>query len=66
MSRKAVHFEVFIRKYPDSDWTLNSATEDRVTALDSAKELVAAGQAAAARVSTSTTAATLHSASISR
>ena len=51
MSRKAVHFEVFIRKYPDSDWTLNSATEDRVTALDSAKELVAAGQAAAARVS---------------
>ncbi len=50
MSGEAVHFEVFIRRYPGSSWTLNMATEYRTAALDEAKELVARGGAAAARV----------------
>lgn len=51
MSGEAVHFEVYVRRYPDSAWALKLATEDRTTALDAAKELVESGQAAAARVS---------------
>jgi hypothetical protein len=50
MSGEAVHFEVFIRRYPDSAWTLKTATEVRTTALDEANELVKRGGAAAARV----------------
>jgi hypothetical protein len=50
MSGEAVHFEVFVRRYPDSEWTLKAATESRTTALETAKELVGSGQAAAARV----------------
>lgn len=50
MSGETVHFEVFVRRYPDSDWALKMATESRNTAIESAKELVATGAAAAARV----------------
>ena len=49
MSGEAVHFEVFVRRYPDSDWSLKAATESRTTALETAKELVESGQVAAAR-----------------
>ena len=50
MSGADVHFEIFVRRYPDSNWTLNGATDVRTTALDTAKELVDRGQVAAARV----------------
>src|SRR5258708_3251982 len=45
-----VHFEVFVRRYPDSGWALKMATDVRTTALDAAKEMVAKGEGAAARV----------------
>jgi hypothetical protein len=45
-----VHFEVFVRRYPDSGWALKMATDVRTTALDAAKEMVAKGEVAAARV----------------
>jgi hypothetical protein len=50
MSAADVHFEVFVRRYPDSAWSLKAATDDRVIALDMAKEMVERGQAAAAKV----------------
>jgi hypothetical protein len=50
MAAGDVHFEVFVRRYPDSTWTLKAATDVRVIALETAKELVEKGQAAAARV----------------
>jgi hypothetical protein len=50
MSAADVHFEIFVRRYPDSSWTLNAATPVRLTALDTAKELVEKGHVAAARV----------------
>ena len=50
MSGNQVHFEVFVRRYPDSPWALKMAADDRTTALDAAKELVDKGQVAAARV----------------
>ncbi|HEX3365070.1 hypothetical protein [Phenylobacterium sp.] len=45
-----VHFEVFVRRYPDSSWALKTATDTRAVALDEAKELVDRGHVAAARV----------------
>lgn len=45
-----VHFEVFIRRFPDSNWTLKTATESRTAALDEANEIMAKNQAAAVRV----------------
>ena len=54
MSDADVHFEIFVRRYPDSVWALKAATPVRLTALDTAKELVATGQAAAARVTRET------------
>ena len=45
-----VHYEVFVRRYPDSPWALKTATETRTVALDEAKELVQRGQVAGARV----------------
>ena len=45
-----VHFEVFVRRYPDSGWALKMATEVRTTALDSAKEMISRGEVAAVRV----------------
>lgn len=50
MSAADVHFEVFVRRYPDSSWVLKMATPTRTTALEAAKELVDTGDAAAARV----------------
>jgi hypothetical protein len=45
-----VHFEVFVRRYPDSTWTLKTATDGRETALDEANDLVRRSQAAAVKV----------------
>ncbi|HEX3889111.1 MAG TPA: hypothetical protein VHW05_16605 [Phenylobacterium sp.] len=45
-----VHFEVFVRRYPDSGWALKMATDLRTTALDTANELIRKGSVAAARV----------------
>jgi hypothetical protein len=50
MSGSEVHFEVFVRRYPDSSWSLKMATAVRATALDAAKDMVAKGEVAAARV----------------
>ncbi len=45
-----VHFEVFVRRYPDSGWALKMATDVRTTALDTANELIRKGSVAAVRV----------------
>lgn len=45
-----VHFELFIRRFPDSSWTLKTATDSRTAALDEANEIMAKNQAAAVRV----------------
>ena len=50
MAGEAVHFEVFVRKYPDSTWALRMATEVRTQALDEANALMRSGAVAAARV----------------
>src|SRR5580765_7124313 len=50
MSAGDVHFEVFVRRYPDSAWALKMATAVRLTALDTAKEMLARGEVAAVRV----------------
>lgn len=54
MAGGRVHFEIFVRKYPDSDWKLESATEVRLIALDTAHDLVNRGVVAAARVTRET------------
>src|SRR3981189_1859341 len=50
MSAGDLHFEVFVRRYPDSSWALKMATDVRLTALDSAKEMIDRGEVAAVRV----------------
>jgi len=50
MPGEDVHFEIFVRRYPDSTWALKMATGVRTTALDAAKEMVDKGEVAAARV----------------
>jgi hypothetical protein len=50
MAGETVHFEVFVRKYPDSAWTLRLATEARTQALDEANALMRTGAVAAVRV----------------
>ena len=45
-----VHFEIFVRRYPDSAWALKMATGVRAAALDAAKEMIDKGEAAAVRV----------------
>jgi hypothetical protein len=45
-----VHYEVFIRKYANSEWTLDMATETRLVALDAAREQMDRGGVAASRV----------------
>ena len=50
MAGGAVHFEVFVRKYPDSVWALKLATEARGQALDEANALMKSGVVAAVRV----------------
>lgn len=54
MAAGRVHFEIFVRKYPNSEWQLEAATEARTVALDTAKALVEQGRVAAARVSRET------------
>jgi hypothetical protein len=49
-----VHFEVFVRKIPGAPWTIDLATPDRAQALGHARELMAQGRIAAARVSKET------------
>jgi hypothetical protein len=49
-----VHFEVFVRKIPGAPWTIDLATPDRAQALTHARELMAQGRVAAARVSKET------------
>jgi hypothetical protein len=51
MAGGRVHFELFVRKYPDSDWALDMASEVRATIMDAAKDQVARGIVVAARVS---------------
>jgi hypothetical protein len=50
MPAGAVHFEVYVRKFPDSTWALRLATEARTQALDEAHELMKTGSVAAVRV----------------
>jgi hypothetical protein len=50
MAGGAVHFEVYVRKYPDSIWALKMATEARDQALDEARALMKSGAVAAVRV----------------
>ncbi|MCW5761323.1 MAG: hypothetical protein KIS90_16255 [Phenylobacterium sp.] len=50
MSGTRVHFEVFVRKIAGAPWTLNLATEDRATALETARDLMAEGRVAAVKV----------------
>jgi len=45
-----VHFEIFVRRYPDSTWALKMATDVRATALDAANEMIAKAEVAAVRV----------------
>jgi len=54
MPASDVHFEIFVRRYPDSSWTLKAATPVRLTALDTAKEMVDKGEVAAAKVTRET------------
>jgi hypothetical protein len=50
MAGGAVHFEVFVRKYPDSSWALRLASEVRDQALEEANALMRSGAVAAVRV----------------
>jgi len=45
-----VHYELFVRRQPNSSWVLDLATEDRARALETAEEALAEGRAAAVRV----------------
>lgn len=54
MAGGRVHYEIFVRKYPDSDWALDMATEARTVALDTAHDMVNRGMVAAARVTRET------------
>ena len=49
-----VHFEVYVRKVPGAPWTLDLATEDRVTAVEMANNLMKEGRVAAAKVTKET------------
>ena len=54
MSNGSIHFEVFIRRTANDDWTLQFATEDRQAAVDLAENLLTEKKAAAVRVSRET------------
>ncbi len=49
-----VHFEVYVRKAPGAPWTLDLASEDRVTAVDTANGLMKEGRVAAVKVTKET------------
>lgn len=50
----SVHFEVYLRKVAGGPWTLDLATENRATAVETANELMKAGRAAAVKVTKET------------
>lgn len=54
MSGGRVHYEVFSRRKPGADWTLEMATEDRAAAVATAEDLVHNVRLAAARVTKET------------
>lgn len=54
MSQGLVHYELFVRRQPTSDWKLELATEDRGRALKTAEEAMAEGRVAAVRVTKET------------
>lgn len=54
MSQALVHYELFVRRQPASDWKLELATEDRARALKTAEEAMAEGRVAAVRVTKET------------
>ena len=41
MDGYSVHFEVYVRKFPGAPWTLDTATENRATAIAQAQDLMA-------------------------
>jgi len=45
-----VHYELFVRRQPNSGWTLDLATEDRARAIETAETTLAEGRVAAVRV----------------
>lgn len=45
-----VHYEMFVRRQPNSGWSLDLATEDRGRALETAEQVLADGHVAAVRV----------------
>ncbi|HST92566.1 MAG TPA: hypothetical protein VLJ13_10265 [Brevundimonas sp.] len=50
----SVHYEVYIRKTAPAPWTLQMATEDRTTAVQTAEDMLADNRAAAVRVTKET------------
>jgi hypothetical protein len=54
MAGGRVHFELFVRRYPDSDWKLDMASEVRSAVIDMAKDRIARGEVVAARVAKET------------
>ena len=54
MDGYSVHFEVYVRKVPGAAWTLDLATENRASAVDTANELMAEGRVAAVKVTKET------------
>ena len=54
MERGQVHYELFVRRTPQSSWALQLATENRVQALETAEDMLAEGRVAAVRVTKET------------
>ncbi|WP_293676042.1 hypothetical protein [uncultured Phenylobacterium sp.] len=54
MDGHKVHFEVYVRKTPGAGWTLDTATESRATAIETANRLMAEGRVAAVKVTKET------------
>ncbi len=50
MASGDTHFEVFVRRTPAMPWKLDSATEDRTRAMETAETLLKEGRVAAVRV----------------
>src|SRR6476620_2429786 len=50
----SVHYEVYIRKPAPAPWTLQMATEDRTTSVQTAEDMLADNRAAAVRVTKET------------
>ncbi|MBO9707255.1 MAG: hypothetical protein J7521_03485 [Caulobacter sp.] len=49
-----VHYELFVRRKPGAQWTLDMATENRANALQTAEEVLEQGRAIAVRVTKET------------